>query len=447
MKLPTIAPTFSDLLERTPGDRLAKVLRTVTSPLDSQGRYLHWDQIRRRQPPGGLTHEEWWLGLKFHRQAQRQPIPLLSTDGRNFSFLLVAPILEALHRIDFGAGGSIGMPEPIANPDLRDRYIVNSLIEEAITSSQLEGAGTTRLVANRMLRSGRPPRDRSERMILNNYQTMRRIRELRYEPLSPELILELQRRVTLDTLDAPDAAGRLRRGNERVEVADEYGQVFHTPPRAEELPHRLEQMCRFANDQIPISFVHPVIRAMTLHFWLAFDHPFVDGNGRCARALFYWSMLHSGFWLAEFISISHVIRRGYTRYYRSFLYTETDENDLTYFLLYHVRVIQKAIDELHGYLRRKMEELRVVEAELRGMDGLNHRQKALLSHALRHPHERYTIYSHQMSHNVVYETARTDLLHLADRGYLLASKQGRTWMFRSPSDLAQRMRSHGSEHA
>ena len=86
-------------------------------------------------------------------------------------------ISRLLHEIDLGAGGSIGMPEPIANPQTRSQYVMRSLFQEAVTSSQLEGAATTRAVAKEMLRTGRPPRTRGERMILNNYLTMQRIAE------------------------------------------------------------------------------------------------------------------------------------------------------------------------------------------------------------------------------------------------------------------------------
>ncbi len=51
---------------------------------------------------------------------------------------------EELHQIDVGAGRAIGMPDPITNPQTRGRYRVRSLMEEAITSSQLEGSVTTR---------------------------------------------------------------------------------------------------------------------------------------------------------------------------------------------------------------------------------------------------------------------------------------------------------------
>ena len=57
------------------------------------------------------------------------------------------------------------------------RFLVNSLMEEAIRSSQLEGATTSRRVAKEMLRTGREPRDRSERMIANNYRALQFMRE------------------------------------------------------------------------------------------------------------------------------------------------------------------------------------------------------------------------------------------------------------------------------
>jgi Fic family protein len=249
--------------------------------------------------------------------------------------------------------------------------------------------------------------------------------------------------VTEGTLKDPTAAGRFRRANEQIHVTDLAGEVYHEPPPADELESRIAEMCDFANGRTPAGFVHPAIRSIILHFWLAYDHPFVDGNGRTARALFYWSMLHHGFWLCEFISISHIIRKAPAKYARAFLYTETDENDLTYFILYHLEVIRQAVDELHDYIERKARELRDLEAELRGMDDLNHRQKALITHALRHPNHRYAIESHRASHNVVYQTARTDLLDLGNRGLLSASKRGKSWIFSPVKDLEKKLGKRG----
>lgn len=438
MRMPQSPPDRYHLMLQL-GHRLPALLAMVSGP-SHNGQYLHWDKLRRLDPPPDLSHEEWWLALKFQRLGLQKEIPLQATNGRRFSFLLPDPIPERLHRIDLGAGGLIGMDEQITNPATRDRYVINSLMEEAITSSQIEGAVTTRPIAREMIRSGRTPRDRSEQMILNNFRTMRFIQTQKDQALTPEFVCELQRRVMEDTLDDPSAAGRFRHARERVDIADMYGEVFHRPPPADELPVRMQEMCRFANGESPSTFIHPVIRSIILHFWLGYDHPFVDGNGRCARALFYWSMLRHGYWLCEHISISHVIRKAPGKYYRAFLYTETDDNDLTYFLLYHVELIQQALEELHEYIRRKMQEVRDLEHELRSLERLNHRQKALISHAMRHPDARYSVQSHQLSHNVVYETARNDLLELSRLGLLKSRKVGKAWQFTPVTDLKQKLR-------
>jgi len=178
-----------------PSDSLPKVLNFVSANPPTS-KYLHWNKLIRYPPPSGLTHEEWWFGLKLSRNPLYKDIPLQDKSGQPFKFLVTDPIPERLHHIDLGAGGRIGVPEPVTNPETRDQYYVSSLIEEAITSSQLEGATTTREVAKEMIRTGRAPRDHSERMILNNFSTMRQMSEMKDRPLTQELICELHRMVT-----------------------------------------------------------------------------------------------------------------------------------------------------------------------------------------------------------------------------------------------------------
>lgn len=412
----------------------------------AEDRYLHWDDLRRRNPPEGLDHETWWAMLKLGRLLTRRPVPLVDASGSAFGWSSTDTISEHLHAIDLWAGGHVGFTEPIANRETQSQYYLSSLITEAITSSQLEGASTTREVAEEMLLSKRKPRDTSERMIINNYLTMKRIRELKAEPLTPELIYEIHRLVTADTLEKADAAGRFRRADERIVVVDNDDQVLHTPPPAENLPERLRALCGFANGRTPKGFLHPAVRAIVLHFWLAYDHPFVDGNGRTARALFYWSMLRSGYWLFEYVSISEVILRAPVKYGRAFLLTETDDNDLTYFVLYHLDVIRESLDTLKRFIAKKADDVRSLDGILHvAADRFNHRQRELLSHALRHPSEVYTIAGHQARQAVVYQTARTDLLSLAEAGLLTKSEAGKKLVFRPVRDLEKRLRRLGEE--
>ncbi|MDZ7750547.1 MAG: Fic family protein [Gammaproteobacteria bacterium] len=446
MKIPLTPPKFEILMQQVGAQRFTELFGM--SPTH-EGLYLHWDELRHRNPPEGLSHEEWWAGLKMARRGMEKPLPLVDKYDHPMVFVMPDAVLEALHEIDRHAAGEIAMERQVVSGEDRDRYLVSSLMEEAITSSQLEGASTTGEEARNMLRSGRKPRDRSERMIVNNYLVMEEIRQIRNEPFTPARILELHRMATGDTLDDPAAAGRFRRADERIVVTDPTGTaVLHEPPAAASLGARLERLCAFANreyDQEP--FVHPVIRAILVHFMLGYDHPFVDGNGRTARALFYWSMVRSGYWLMEYLSISRLLVQAPARYARAYLHTETDDNDATYFVLYHLRIIQKAIDGLHEYLNRKIREQQSAENLLRHAprlaDRFNHRQMALLSHALRHAGHGYTVKSHQRSHRVTTQTARTDLQKLAELGLLDQGKRGRAFVFHAPADLGNRIKAPG----
>lgn len=441
MKLPQSPPPFDQLFAARMRDRGAELMR-LTAALPMAGRrYLHWDELRFRPPPGGFDIEEWWVAEKLSRITGRRTVPLVDVKKLAFSFVVPGLVAELLHQIDRNGGTLIQLPEPVTNAEERDRYVVRSLMEEAITSSQLEGAAVTRDAAKKMLAEGRNPRNRGERMILNNFVTMRRIIEWKAEPLTPELVLAIHRQIGEDALDKPDGAGRLRRSDEPVDVADETTEtVFHLPPPAEQLPERLRAMCDFANGQGDTDFVHPVLRAIILHFWLAYDHPFVDGNGRTARALFYWHMLRQGYWLFEFISISQFLRKAPVPYGEAFLHTETDDNDLTYFIVHQAGIIRRALLELHDYVARKSRETRTTLKLLHENAELNHRQEVVLGHALRHPNHVYSIAAHETFHGVAYATARADLLGLAKAGLLDQRKSGKSFVFIAPPDLEQRLR-------
>jgi Fic family protein len=439
MRKPQSPPEFGKLIAGLSSpEALIPILEAVVSPTHD-GRYFHWDDLRYRKPPGGLTHENWWLGLKMRRQSGYRSIPLKDTEGASFQFSVPDLVTDLLHQIDRGGGTFVEIPEQVTNAEQRDRYVVRSLMEEAITSSQMEGAVTTREVAKKMLAEGRKPGNRSERMIVNNYMTMRRIVEMKDEMLTPEMVLQVHREISLDALDTPDAPGRLRRADEDVQISDLEGTVFHRPPAAGTLAARLEAMCDFANGKTPAHFVHPVIRGIILHFWLAYDHPFVDGNGRTARALFYWQMLHSGYWLFEFISISQFLNKAPVQYGTAFLHTETDQNDLTYFIIHQAEIIRRALIELHDYIGRKSAEARTCITALEKHPELNHRQQALIAHAVRHPGFAYSIAGHGARHAIVYQTARTDLLKLAKLKLLEQKKVGRGLVFVAPKDLKARL--------
>ena len=420
------------------------------APRDSKEReeYLHWDKLRRLNPPEGQTHEEWWLKIKFERQGALRPFPLTDPEGEQFSYGLPDLVLRALRHVDQRCSGEVAMDEVvISDGQAGQRFLVNSLMEEAIRSSQLEGATTSRVAAKELLRSGREPKDRSERMIFNNYRALQFMRNEMGGRISPESILELHRIVTDGTLDNPAAAGRLQQpGEPRVAVFDrDDGQPIHRPPPAEQLSERMRLLCEFANEGDDAQrFVHPVIRAILLHFWLAYDHPFEDGNGRTARILFFWLMRERGYWLVEYLPISRILRQAPAQYARAFLETETDEGDTTYFLIHQLEVIERSIEQLHRYLRRKIVETQEVEKLIHDADDFNHRQLSLLSDALRHPDRTYSLNGHSSLHRVTHETARSDLSRLVERGLLNRRRVGREFSFEPAPDLPNRLKESGA---
>jgi Fic family protein len=423
-----------------------RMMAAISAPVDPRTReeYLHWDKLRRLAPPTDLSVEEWWWKLKFERRGGLRDIPLTDPEGRRFSYGLPDIVLKSLRHVDQHCSGEVAMEDVITSErGARQRYLVNSLMEEAIRSSQLEGATTSRQAAKELLRSGREPKDRSERMIANNFRALQFMRNEIGGHLTPSSILELHRIVTEGTLKDSSAAGRLQRVDEqRVAVYDrDDGRPIHQPPPAEQLPERMELLCRFANEGDDSErFVHPVIRAILLHFWLAYDHPFEDGNGRTARILFFWSMRENGYWLVEYLPISKILRSAPARYARAFMETESDGGDTTYFLVHQLAMIERAIADLHRYLRRKTSEIKEIEALIHGRDGFNHRQLRLLSDALRHPDRSYTLGGHAEIHRITHETARADLSRLVDDALLVRRKVGREYLFEPAPDLPKRLK-------
>ena len=137
------------------------------------------------------------------------------------------------------------------------------------------------------------------------------------------------------------------------------------------------------------------------------------------------------------------MRREPGEYGRAFLHTESDENDLTYFIVYQLNVIRRAVDDLNRYLDRKAAQVQKLDKLLTRSAQFNHRQKVVLAHAVRHPGARYSIRSHGRSHGVAYDTARTDLLELADFDLLSKWQEGRTYVFAAPEKLEERLAALG----
>lgn len=405
------APSISqeDLLSAmllTPNDKVQEVVNIVNETFE------YWDTIKYKRCPEGCTPQQLWTYVKAARVKS-----MMSVWGKyGITLTLTNQMQRMCHEIDMNWGGSWGT-DSIIGDENKEQYLVGSLMEEAIYSSQMEGAATTRKVAKEMLRKKMTPKDKSQQMIANNYQTIQFIVSHKDALLTPELLLQIHQLMTEHTMQNPQEAGCFRSNNDVVVENGITHETVHIPPTYEEIPNFVEDLCRFFNEQDAPQFIHPIIRGIIIHFMVAYVHPFADGNGRTARALFYWYMLKQGYWLTEYLSISRVIAKSKKSYEKAFLYTEADGMDMGYFVAYNMRVLQQSFKQLQDYIKRKQEEKRAANSFLR-IGNINARQAQIIKMFADDSNLVVTIADLQAKFLVSPTTAKADVVGLMNMGLL-----------------------------
>lgn len=189
---------------------------------------------------------------------------------------------------------------------------------------------------------------------------------------------------------------------------------MHRPPTWSLTEESVKSLCDFINDET--QFIHPILKAIILHFMIAYIHPFTDGNGRTARSLFYWYMLKKGYWLTEYLAISRIIYRTKAQYERSFQYAEADSMDLNYFITYNLEVMKKAYADLQSYIAKKASEKNAILDCL--IPGINERQARIIR--MVQENDRTILISRELERtlNVSVKTVRSDLEGLTRLGLL-----------------------------
>ena len=374
--------------------------------------YEYWDKVKYKKLPEGFTPQMLWANVKALRL--KSMIPVWEKYGINLC--ITSQMQRMCHEFDMKFG-SFWEVEGDALSAERKYYLSSSLMEEAIYSSKMEGASTTRIVAKEMLRKKKSPQNKSQQMIANNYNTIQYIVEHKDEPLTEEALLHIHRLMTEKTMDNPEDAGRFRT-NDKVVVADMVeGDIIYTPPSFQEIPEFVKSLCDFFNNDNPRTFIHPIIRGIIVHFMLAFMHPFADGNGRTARALFYWYMLKEKYWLTEYMSISRVIAKSKPSYEKSFRYVENDGNDIGYFVAYNLRALEISFQQLTDYIQRKQHEKKAATSFMIA-GNINYRQAMILQRLKEEPNTIMTVKDVQEMFSVSSMTARKDLSDLVLQGYM-----------------------------
>lgn len=361
-------------------DEIREAVHAVSEPI-----YYYWDKVQYSPKiPSYLTPIEFWHVTKQIRTYASRKTGIQAENGSFYSWLRLSYSEEFLHKLDMQLGANTlpSFGRISFDAEQKKKFLTKSVMEEAIASSQLEGAATTTSMAKKLLAEKRTPKDRSERMIVNNYKTMQALnQEYKDKKLSQEVLFELHRLITRDTLD-PDKQGRYRKDADGITVNDQMQYIYYIPPKEAFITQETEKLIRFANNEDTAGFLHPIIKAIFLHFWIGILHPFYDGNGRLARTIFYWYLLREGYWAMQYLPISLVIKEAPTQYGMAYVYSEQDDFDLTYFYDFHMRKLMQALKNFEAYLERKILENKNIQNLFHTAYALNPRQIQALHYLL-----------------------------------------------------------------
>lgn len=402
--------------------------------------YLYWDKIKYKQPvPKGYSREELWMVVKLLRRTISAKTVIKSESGNYFTWVKLNDLEEFYHEIDMNTGGQLFTTKTDFDRITKQKLLTRGVMEEAIASSQLEGASTSRAVAKKFLREGRKPQNASEQMILNTYNANKALEEgCKGKSMSLELFYELHGMITKDTYTPEGEIPRLRKKSEEIFVVDNgTGMIFHKAPKISFVMPELERMIGFANDELSHEFIHPVIKAIMLHFWIAYLHPFTDGNGRLARLIFYWYLLRNGYWAFSYLPISKIIKKAPSQYSMAYVYSEQDDCDMTYFIDFNVRKIKLAIKDFYDYLEKKALSNKKMNKDAQTKYSLNERQIQLIQYLQGDPDQKASIKTHMNIYQTSKLTAINDLKELANLGFLQRKKIGRNIYYYSTEKIKE----------
>lgn len=388
----------------------------------SDEEYIYWDKLKYKDLPEGIKeHKDLWAMVKFFRlNSNKTPVQIES--GWFFQFAELPFSKKLLHEIDKNAAGTFFTSVTDADKRL---FITNWMLEEAISSSQIEWASTTTKNAKEMIQKWIKPKTRDEHMILNNYEAINYIKnDLSKRKIEIWDILYLQSVLTKNTLENIDEIGRFRTNEDEIIVEFEWKEV-HRPPAEEFLKEQMIKLIKFANDEDKTTaFIHPVIKAILLHFWIGYLHPFCDGNGRTARALFYWYLLKNDYFWFSYIPLSKAIKKSKIEYAKSYIYSEQDDNDVTYFINYNLKKIQQALKDFEKYVEEKFSEKKK-NISILGHLEVNDRQMRLLEYFLEKPTSYTNFGIHMKYYGISKSSSINDLKDLVKKWYLKKLKSGR----------------------
>lgn len=260
-------------------------------------------------------------------------LPLNDFDGERIVFL------ESVTQV------SLSAVRILLTPQRSDHLFGAKAMEDEILSTfRIEQINTTRDSVRRVL-AGHSPRNEDEHRVYG----MKRGLEFIADPSHTITEGNLYRLYQMTIGEFLPEEDQLLPGNryrhDTVYVVD--AKVEHTGLPYSKLPEYMAALIKFAQEN---AETNALLKAAILHFYLAYLHPYFDGNGRMARLLHLWYLVQQGYSSALFVPLSRYVEESRNRYYNAFSLVERNQEisgivDLTPFLTYFIEQVYRPLGE------------------------------------------------------------------------------------------------------
>lgn len=204
--------------------------------------------------------------------------------------------------------------------------------------------------------------------------------------LTVETILEIHR-ITTQKILPEEYSGKFR-VRQVIVRNTKTGQISYTPPPAVEISFLVEDLVNWINSD-ETKELHPVVKAGIIHYEMSRIHPFVDGNGRVARALATLIMFLDGYDIRKFFSLEEYFDDNPLNYYQTLqavsnqLVLDTHERDLTPWLEYFIEGVAIELNRVKDQVQRISVDARVKD-RLGEQLVLNERQMLIMEYLHKH---------------------------------------------------------------
>ena len=274
------------------------------------------------------------LSYRYPQADMREFISLLET-----GFYKTLPIKdfagEPVVYLEGTAQVRLSAARLLLSPQKGGSFGLKAMEEEIVSTLTIEQIDTSRDSVRKIL-SGYAPADESENRVFG----MKKGLEFIAEPtnrITEDNIHRLYQMTVGDFLPEED---RLLSGNfyRHDSVFIVGGKVEHTGLPWKKLPAYMEALVAFIREEDEIN---DLLKAALIHFYVAYLHPYFDGNGRMARLLHQWYLVQRGYPSALFVPLSGYVERSRKAYYNAYTLVENNREisgvlDATPFLVYFI---------------------------------------------------------------------------------------------------------------